>query len=195
MRLTAARTLVAVPLAVLIGAGVTACSSGSKSTTAASAGGTSAASQSAAAPGTAATSAAPLSKAAFIARMNPVCADINAKQKALPTPTGPADFANISANVTGTLSLVQSYLSQSETLIAQAADRQQLNAHWLTVEKADIAATRPLFAALGTASDAKDTAKVQAAAAALSKAPDHSKTIAAFMTSYGLTACAALENA
>src|SRR6185312_15551591 len=135
-----------------------------------------------------------LSKAEFISKMNAVCSAISSQRQALPQPAGLTDYTAISANLSGTLRLLPSLIAQADQLIGRTADKATLTTNWLAVEKADFAAVKPIAERMVADSNAKDAEKVAADGEALSGAPNHSDTIASFMTTYGLTTCASMEN-
>ena len=137
--------------------------------------------------------ASTLSKAEFVTKMNAVCTAIDTQRKALPTPAGLDDYPAISANLSGTLRILPAFIAQADNLVSRSADRDLLNRSWLSIEKADFATIRPIAERMVVDSNAKDAAKVAADGEALSSAPDHSDTIATFMSGYGLTSCASLE--
>ncbi|MDQ2957230.1 MAG: hypothetical protein M3Y42_09725 [Actinomycetota bacterium] len=184
MRATATRRVLCAATAVLLGLSVAGCSGSSKSK-----------------PGTFASTlpsatgaSGTLTKTEFLNKMNSVCAAIDTERKVLPTPSGPTDYANIAANLSGTLRLLPAFIAQADALVQRSPDKVELNAKWLSIEKADFAAVKPLAEKMVADSDAKDATKVPADGEALSGAPDHSATIADYMTSYGLTECATLES-
>jgi glucose/arabinose dehydrogenase len=154
--------------------------------------GSASATSSATAPASASTGT--LSKTEFVTKMDAVCTAIDAKRKALPTPSGPSDFAALTAYTEGTLALFPAYFSQASALVAQSADKAELQAKWLDVEKSDFSAQQVAAEKLLTASKEKNAALVSQYTSQLSAASDHSSEIAAFMTTYGLTSCAALES-
>ncbi len=135
-----------------------------------------------------------LSKAEFISKMNSVCAAIDQQRRALPTPAGLTDYPNIISNLTGTLRILPTLIKQADVLIQRSPDRATLTSQWLAIEKADFAVVQPIAQKMVADSTTKDATKVAADGEALSNAPNHSADIAAFMTSYGLTSCATLEN-
>jgi hypothetical protein len=200
-KMTTARS--AAPLAVL-GLILAGCggSSGKSASPATSGTGSSAstatASTSSPAPGFASTSAGTpkgvLSKPDFLIEMNAKCKSFIVQVKALPTPTGATDFTAITANLNANLKLVPSFISQAEALVNKTAERAVLEKNWLSVEKADFAAFKPVAQRMVVHSKAHDAAKVQADANALSAVPDHSSTLAAYLKGYGLTTCAELES-
>lgn len=134
-----------------------------------------------------------LTKADFLSKMNAVCSAVDTQRKALPTPSGLDDYPNIIANLSGTLRLLPSFISQADALVQRSSDKAELTEKWLTFERSDFAAVKPIAQRMVADSTAKDSAKVAADGEALSGAPDHSSAIAAFMNSYGLTTCATLE--
>ena len=135
-----------------------------------------------------------LSKAEFVSKMNAVCSAIYSQRQALPQPSGLTDYTAISANLSGTLRLLPSLISQADQLIGRTADKATLTVNWLSVEKADFATIKPIAERMVADSNAKNAEKVAADGEALSGAPNHSDTIASFMTNYGLTTCASMEN-
>jgi hypothetical protein len=138
--------------------------------------------------------AGPLSKTEFISKMNAVCSALNTQRQALPQPSGLTDYTAISANLSGTLRLLPALINQADQLIGRTADKAALTTNWLSVEKSDFAAIKPIAERMVADSNAKNADKVAADGEALSGAPNHSDTIATYMTSYGLTSCATLEN-
>ena len=139
------------------------------------------------------TPAGVLSKPDFLIKMNAKCKAFTAQVKALPTPTAATDFNAITTNLTGTLRLWSAYISQAEALVNQTAERAVLQKKWLAVEKADLAAFTPLARRMIADSKARNAAKVQADANALSALPEHSSTLEAFLNGYGLSSCGKLE--
>jgi hypothetical protein len=137
--------------------------------------------------------ASTLTKAEFVSKMNAICTAIDTQRKALPTPSGPTDYLAIAANLSGTLRILPSFIAQADQLVTRSPDRDSLNRNWLSIEKSDFATIKPIAERMVVDSNAKDSAKVSADGEALSSAPDHSSTIATFMTGYGLTSCASLE--
>jgi hypothetical protein len=137
--------------------------------------------------------ASTLTKAEFVTKMNAVCSAIDTQRKALPTPSGLTDYPAISANLSGTLRILPSFIAQADALVNRSPDRDLLNRSWLSIEKSDFATIKPIAERMVTDSNAKDATKVAADGEALSGAPDHSDTIATFMSGYGLTTCASLE--
>ena len=125
--------------------------------------------------------------------MNAVCTVTNTNRAALPVPTSETDYAKISANLEGTLLLIPTFISEAEALVGQSADKAELTAKWISFEKSDFAAIKPIAQRMVDASKAKDSAKVKKIGAELDAAPNHSEAMARFMTTYGLTACANLE--
>jgi hypothetical protein len=138
--------------------------------------------------------AAALSKAEFVSKMNAVCSAIYSQRQALPQPSGLTDYPAISANLSGTLRLLPSLITQADQLIGRTADKATLTNNWLSIEKSDFATIKPIAERMIADSNAKNAEKVAADGEALSGAPNHSDTIATFMTNYGLTSCATLEN-
>ncbi|MDQ1740092.1 MAG: hypothetical protein QOE53_1744 [Pseudonocardiales bacterium] len=156
------------------------------------------ASTSSPAPGFASTSAGTpsgvLSKPDFLIEMNAKCKSFSAQVKALPTPAGATDYTAITSNLTATLRLVPSFISQAEVLVTKSAERAVLEKNWLAFEKADFATFKPVAQRMVAHSKARDAAKVQADANALSALPDHSSTLTAYLNGYGLYSCAELES-
>lgn len=134
-----------------------------------------------------------LTKAEFVSKMDAVCSAIDSQRKALPQPSGLTDYPAISANLSGTLRLLPSLISQADQLIGRTTDKATLTTNWLSIEKSDFAAVKPIAERMVADSNAKNADKVAADGEALSSAPNHSDTIATFMTGYGLTSCATLE--
>jgi hypothetical protein len=169
----------------------------SASPSASASAGSSGASPSSPAPGFASTSAGTpsgvLSKPDFLISMNAKCKAFTAQVKALPIPTSATDFDAVTTNLTATLRLVPSYISQAEALVKQSAERAVLEKNWLAVEKADFAGFKPVAQRMIADSKAHNAAKVQADANALSAVPDHSDTLAAYLSGFGLYSCAELE--
>jgi pimeloyl-ACP methyl ester carboxylesterase len=150
------------------------------------------------APGFASTSAGTpkgqLSKPDFLIEMNTLCAAYDARLEALPTPTAATDFAAISVSVAATLRLEPEFLARAEALTARTAERAVLEKNWLAVDKADLAAAKPLAQQLVAHSEAHDAAKVRADSGALDALPDHSARLVSFLNGYGLSKCARLES-
>ncbi|HEX8306581.1 MAG TPA: hypothetical protein VF612_17025 [Jatrophihabitans sp.] len=172
--------------------------SSSATPSASSSAGSATASSSSPAPGFASTSAGTpkgvLSKPDFLIEMNALCASFGTRVKALPTPTAATDFDAITANLTATLRLGPSFISQAEALVNRSAERAILQKNWLSVEKADFAAFKPVAQRMIVHSKARDAAKVQADANALSAVPNHSRTLAAYLAGFGLSSCAELKS-
>ncbi len=174
--------------------------SSSHSTAAGSAASTPAGSAASSSPATgfastsAGTPAGHLSKADFVIRTNALCSAVDAQRKALPTPASATDFAAISTNLTGSMRLLPSLISHAQTLVAQSADQANLEKNWLSVERADYAMAQPIVERMVADSNAHDAAKVQADGDALDAMPDHSSSLIAFLTGYGLSSCASLES-
>jgi hypothetical protein len=150
------------------------------------------------APGFASTSAGTpkgvLSKPNFLIQMNAVCSAVDAQRQALPTPTSVTDFATISLNLTGTMRLVPSLISHAERLIAQTAQRAELQKNWIALEKADYAAIKPIADRMVAHSNARDAAKVEADAKAMAAVPNHNSGLVAYLKDYGLASCANLHS-
>lgn len=196
----------ALPALVLAGCG------GSSSRSAAPAGSPSSSSSSAAtssssastpssstpAPGFASTSAGTpkdvLSMPDFLIEMNKLCASYDAQLRALPEPTAATDFAAITTNLTATLRLWPSFIARAEPLIARMPDRAALERNWLAIDKADLAAFRPLAERTIAHSKAHDAAKVRADVDALTALPDHTSRVVSYLNGYGLGSCAKLES-
>jgi hypothetical protein len=182
MPMTTTRRVLCATAALAVGLGIAGCTSGKDK------------------PGTFASTvpstdtATALSKADFITKMNAVCAAIDQQRKALPTPSGLTDYPVIAQNLSGTLRILPSFISQADALVQRSPDKTALDTNWLDLEKADFAAVKPIAERMVADSTAKDSAKVAADGEALSSAPDHSSAIATYMTSYGLTSCATLES-
>lgn len=196
----------AAPLA-LLGLGLAGCGSSSHSAAPAgspsgsatsSSSSASTAGSSTPAPGFASTSAGTpkgeLSKPDFLIEMNAICTSFTAQVKALPTPTAATDYAAITTNLTGTLRLLPAFISQAEALVDRSAERAVLQKNWLAVEKADLAAYKPVAQRMIAHSKAHDAAKVQADANALSALPDHTSRLVTYLNGYGLSSCAQLES-
>lgn len=190
MHKTTVRRALYLPVAALLGLSLVACGGSSKKSgdTGSFSTGSSTPTQS---PGAGPTQA--LSKGEFVVNMNAVCAAVDSQRRALPTPSGLTDYPAIAANLSGTLRILPSFIAKAEGLVNQSVDKAQLTTKWLALEKSDYAATKPIAERMVADSTAKNASRVQADGAALSAAPDHSATIAQFMTGYGLTACATLE--
>ncbi|MGI8667168.1 MAG: hypothetical protein ACR2N4_14270 [Jatrophihabitans sp.] len=181
MPTTTGRRVLCLAAAVLLASGLAGCSSSSKDK----------GSFPTALPSTDSTST--LSKTDFLARMNAVCSAIDAQRKALPTPAGLTDYPNIAANLSGTLRILPAYLTQAEVLVRRSADKAELTSKWIAVEQSDFATIKPIAERMVADSTAKDEAKVSEDGEELSTVPDHSSTIADYLTGYGLTSCASLE--
>lgn len=137
---------------------------------------------------------AALSKSEFITKMDKVCSDVKRQLDALPKPSSTDDFTNLNAFAKATLTLFPPYIAAAGSLVTKTADAEELTDKWLAVEESDFEKTQPLLAQMVDATQAQDGTKVQALVSQLQAAPDHSTEIAGFMTSYGLTDCAALES-
>lgn len=183
----------ALPLAVLAAAALTACGSSSKDTAAGQQTTTTTSSSSTPSPTPTPTPSAALSKAEFVSKMDAVCVDVTTKLQHLPQPTNEQDFTNIAASAQGTLALFPPYIKQAEALVAQTADKDSLTSNWLTVEKSDFAALQPALKKFIADVKAKNQPAVTADLKKLDAVPDHSETIASFMSGYGLKSCAILE--
>ncbi len=134
-----------------------------------------------------------LPKAEFVSKMNAVCVDFNTRMQALPLPSGIDDYDHVADNLTGNLTLFPQYYQQASALVDRSEDKATLTSNWLTVEKSDFDAFEPLARKLVTDANARDRAKVDADGKALDKVPDHTDSIAAFMSGYGLGSCAVME--
>jgi hypothetical protein len=141
-----------------------------------------------------ATRASTLSKADFITRTDKVCAATDARRKALPDPSTSQNAADLISYIDGILVLVPSYLAAVQPLVAQSPDAAELNAKWLDLEKGDYRTFAPLAQKEVDDLKAGNTALLPGDEKAIAAAQDHSSQMAAFLQSYGLTDCAALEN-
>jgi hypothetical protein len=210
LRNTPARRL-AVGLLVVAPLALTACGGSSSTTAASTPAPTSAASSSSAAAvtsspaggpatsggSTTVTSSAPPptgAKAVFITKADAVCTTTIAKVKALPVPSGEADYTNLLANLVGTESLFQSYIDQIKVLVAQSPDKAELTSKWVSLEESDYVAAQPVLGELISALKAKDQVAVQTAGNKLDGVPDHTTEMASFLKTYGLASCAKLES-
>lgn len=135
-----------------------------------------------------------LSMPDFLIEMNKLCASYDAQLRALPEPTAATDFTAITTNLTATLRLWPAFIARAEPLIARMPDRAALEKNWLAIDKADLAAFKPLAQRMIAHSKAHDAAKVQADANALSALPDHTSRVVRFLNGYGLGSCAKLES-
>lgn len=136
-----------------------------------------------------------LTKAQFVAKMDPVCVDFTTRIQRLPQPTSEEDYTTLAAAMDGTLKLFPAYIKQAEALVSRAVDKATLTENWLTVEKSDFAALAPALRKFIADVKAKNNGKLAADLHALDLAPDHSEAIAGFMSGYGLKSCAILERA
>jgi len=139
-------------------------------------------------------SGATLSKADFIAQVNKICSTENTKLQAIPAPTGATDYAAIVTNLTGTLSEFKNYLQQAEAIVPKSPDAAELQSKWIEPEKTELIKVESAISKMVADAQAKDSAKVQADAANLDSASSASKDIGTFLSSYGLTECANLED-
>lgn len=179
------------PLALLVAVGLSACDGSSKTatppkTTTA----TSAASSSTPTPSPSPTL---LTKAEFVSKMEAVCVDFTTKLQQLPQPAAEDDYPNLAAVVEGTLKLFPAYMKQAEALVSRSADKATLTDNWLSIEKADFAALAPALKRFLADIKANNRSKFAADTRALDNAPDHSESIAGFMSGYGLKSCAILQ--
>jgi hypothetical protein len=136
-----------------------------------------------------------LSKAAFLAQTNALCASLDTKVKKLPTPSSLTDYPAIIAYTRAALDLFPPFSGQTKALVARSADKDELTAKWITLDESDYAAQKPLLTQLLAAAQAKQSAKVEQIYGALDRTPDHSDAEAAYLNSYGLTECAKLQQA
>jgi hypothetical protein len=134
-----------------------------------------------------------LSKPDFLIKMNAVCSAIDAQRQALPKPAGTTDFATIRLNLTGTMRLVPSLISHAERLIAQTAQRAELEKNWLALERADYAAVKPIADQMVAHSIAGDAAKVQDDAYEMANVPNHNSSLVTYLNDFGLPSCANLH--
>ena len=150
-----------------------------------------------AAPESAGASASPsssiLAKPDFLAKMNAVCVEFTTQIQRLPVPAGLDDYANVAANLSGSLKLFPPFYQQATALVGRSEDKASLTSNWLAVEKSDFDSFAPVAEKLAADAAAKDKAKVTADGKALDNVADHSESIAAFMSGYGLSSCAILE--
>lgn len=204
MRISPARPAVrqvtaAVAAVAAIAVGLTACSdsktgsgSGGSTGAAGSTGSTTTPAPASSAPET--QGGAALSKADFITQMDKVCSDVKRQLDAVPKPSSADDFADLNALAKATLTLFPPYITAAGALVTKTADAEELTDKWVAVEESDFEKTQPLLAQMVDATQAQDGTKVHALVSQLQGAPDHSTEIAGFMTTYGLTDCAALES-
>ncbi|SOD71733.1 hypothetical protein SAMN05892883_1210 [Jatrophihabitans sp. GAS493] len=136
----------------------------------------------------------PLTKAQFIVQANALCTATKKKSDAIPDPSEEGSFAAVASSSAQEEEVHSEYFAALTPLVSQAADAATLQAKWLSIENADWTASKPIFDELIAAAQAEDEAKVNTLLTAVGKTPDHSAQLAKFMTSYGLTKCAALEN-
>jgi hypothetical protein len=148
-------------------------------------------------PGFASTSAGTpkdvLSKPDFLISMNAVCSAVDAQLQALPAPSGTTDFDAIRTNLTGTLRIVPILISRAEALIARMPERAELRKNWIDLKRADYAAFKPIAERMVRNSVARDAAKVQADAEALSSVLNHRSFIKGYLDEFGLYSCGHLE--
>lgn len=134
-----------------------------------------------------------LSMPDFLIEMNAVCSAIDAQRQALPTPTSLTDFDTINLNLTGTMRLVPVLIAKAQRLVAQTAQRAELEKNWLALERADYAVIKPIAERMAAHSRARDAAAVEAAAADMATAPNHSSSMKTYLDGYGLYSCAHLH--
>lgn len=145
------------------------------------------------APTSAGTPKGVLSKPDFLIRMNALCSAIDAQRQALPKPASTTDFATISLNLVGTMRLAPSLISHAERLVAQTAQRAELEKNWLALERADYAAIKPVADQMVAHSNARDEAKVQDDAYEMAAVPNHNSSLTTYLNGYGLSSCAHLH--
>lgn len=138
-------------------------------------------------------SSAALSKADFLTQMNAVCSEVNDATNKLPQPASPSDFATVIANLGGTEKLFDPFLAKVDALVPRSPDSAQLQAKWVTPEKAELSRFRAAADTVIADARAGDATKVGQDINALGEANSNSAAIASYLTSYGLTGCAALE--
>lgn len=172
-------------IAALLGA----CSSGKKSappSAPVTSGGTSTpASSTSAAP---ASPSGGLSRSAFVATANAMCANEEAQLTA--AAKGANSLATIPSFVDTTISILTAAVPRFTQMIAAQPDRATLEANWLTPRFADYRTYEQALTTLKGDAQRGDTAAAQAELAAIPKLPSHDSTVKPFLTSYGLTACA-----
>lgn len=191
-----ARSL-AVAASLMIGVGVSACSSPGQhhsSSAAAPSSSASATPDSATASAPRAAGSSTLSKAEFTTKVDAVCTSVDAQLNALPSPSGLSDYATLLTDLTKTDQLFDSYIAAVTPLVDQSPDSVALQTGWLAVEEHDFAAGRPLFTQLTAALKAKDDAQIEAISKQLNAVPDHTDQIITVLNAHGLTGCAQLES-
>lgn len=191
-----ARSL-AVAASLMLGVGVSACSSpGQHHSSSASAPSSSASStpDSATASAPRAGGRSTLSKAEFTTKVDAVCTSVDAQLNALPSPSGLSDYATLLTDLTKTDQLFDSYIAAVTPLVDQSPDSVALQTGWLEVEEHDFAAGRPLFAQLTAALRAKDDGQIEAISKQLNAVPDHTDQIITVLNAHDLTGCAKLES-
>jgi hypothetical protein len=102
-------------------------------------------------------------------------------------------YSAIIAAAEAGLALFPPWLAKEQALVAQPPDEEELTAKWLALEESDFTAQQPLVTQLAAAK-AKQANMLASIADQLDKAATHSDSIAAHLTSYGLTECAKLES-
>jgi hypothetical protein len=135
-----------------------------------------------------------LSKADFVSKANALCRKTVGKIDALPTPSGPTDYAAIVTSLEATLALFPQWLGEAKALVAQSSDEDELTSKWLALDESDFNAQKALFTRVLAAAKAKNATETAKLAGQLGQAPSHSDGIAKYLTSYGLTDCAKLES-
>ena len=179
---------------VLAGCGGSAKSAGSTPTIPGSS--TEATSAGSSSPGTSspASTGGSLTKADFVTQMNKVCNAVNTRVQALPQPAAATDFPNVIANLTGTVKEFPAFLDQVDSLVKQSPDAAELQQKWVTPEHTELANFTAAAAKVVADARAKDATKINTDITGLQEANSNSKTIGTYLTGYGLTECASLED-
>ena len=136
-----------------------------------------------------------LSKADSSSKMNAVCSAVYASARRCRAVRADRLHGDLGQPRPAPYGCCRRFITQADQLVGRSSDRATLTKNWLSIEKSDFAAVKPIAERMVADSNAKNADKVAADGEALSNAPNHSDTIATFMTSYGLTNCATLEQA
>lgn len=129
-------------------------------------------------------------RAAFTARADTACAGATRQLSVLPAAAGPAQLVTF---LGAQLAVEQQLLAQLQRLTAPAADRVVVQARWLQPYRQAIGLQRQLLPGITQAISGQDDVRL-AALHTQYQAVSHPAGVAAFVRSYGLTACAGFDS-
>jgi hypothetical protein len=133
-------------------------------------------------------------KAVFVEKADAVCKTTDTRLSALPHAKSAKDYAALTADFAGTVTIFQSYFAAVDPLVAASPDRDELTKKWLTVEKGDFNASLPIIEKILTGLKDHDGKTISSANTKLKNAPDHTDNLITFFTHYGLTSCVDMES-